>query len=398
MIHTGRHFLQIPGPTNVPDRVLRAMDQPVIDHRGPEFSELGLAVLSGLRDVCQTKGHVIVYPSSGTGACEAALVNTLSPGDRVIIFETGQFSNVWRQVAERLGLDVDYVPGNWRRGGSVADLEARLSADTRHAVKAVVCVHNETATGVTSRILELRRVLNRLRHPALLIADAISSLACIDYRMDEWEVDVTVCGSQKGLMVPPGLGFNAVSQKALAANKTAKLPRSYWDWQDMLKQNEVGFFPYTPATNLLFGLREALKMLHEEGLANVFRRHARHAEATRAAVRAWGLEIVCEEPLEYSNSMTAVFMPQGHDADRLRKIILENFDMALGAGLGKLAGKAFRIGHLGSFNDLMLAGTLSGVEMGLRLAGVPHKEGGVMAALNSLTPAARMSEPASVAR
>ena len=398
MIHTGRHFLQIPGPTNVPDRVLRAMDQPVIDHRGPEFAELGLAVLSGLRDVFQTKGQVIVYPSSGTGACEAALVNTLSAGDRVIIFETGQFSNVWRQVAERLCLDVDYVPGNWRRGASAADLEARLSADTRQAVKAVVCVHNETATGVTSRILELRRVLNRLRHPALLIVDAISSLACIDYRMDEWEVDVTVCGSQKGLMVPPGLGFNAVSQKALAANKTAKLPRSYWDWQDMLKQNEAGFFPYTPATNLLFGLREALKMLHEEDLANVFRRHARHAEATRAAVRAWGLDIVCEEPLEYSNSMTAVFMPQGHDADRLRKIILENFDMALGAGLGKLAGKAFRIGHLGSFNDLMLAGTLSGVEMGLRLAGVPHKEGGVMAALNSLTPAAKLSEPASVAR
>ena len=398
MIHTGRHFLQIPGPTNVPDRVLRAMDQPVIDHRGPEFAELGLAVLSGLRDVFQSKGHVIVYPSSGTGACEAALVNTLSAGDRVIIFETGQFSNVWRQVAERLGLDVDYVPGNWRRGASAADLEARLSADTRHAVKAVVCVHNETSTGVTSRIPDLRRVLDRLRHPALLIVDAISSLACIDYRMDEWEVDVTACGSQKGLMVPPGLGFNAISEKALAANKTAKLPRSYWDWQDMLKQNEVGFFPYTPATNLLFGLREALKMIHEEGLTNVFRRHARHAEATRAAVRAWGLEIVCEEPLEYSNSMTAVFTPEGHDADRLRKIILENFDMSLGAGLGKLAGKAFRIGHLGSFNDLMLAGTLSGVEMGLRLAGVPHQEGGVMAALNSLTPAAKMSEPATVAR
>jgi alanine-glyoxylate transaminase/serine-glyoxylate transaminase/serine-pyruvate transaminase len=398
MIHTGRHFLQIPGPTNVPDRVLRAMDQPVIDHRGPEFAELGLGVLSGLRDIFQTRGHVIVYPSSGTGACEAALVNTLSPGDRVIIFETGQFSNVWRQIAERLGLDVDYVPGSWRRGASAVDLEARLSADTRHAVKAVVCVHNETSTGVTSRIPELRRVLNRLRHPALLIVDAISSLGSIDFRVDEWEVDVTVCGSQKGLMVPPGLGFNAISQKALAANKAAKLPRSYWDWQDMLKQNETGFFPYTPATNLLFGLREALKMLHEEGLPNVFRRHARHGEATRAAVRAWGLEIVCEEPLEYSNSMTAVFTPEGHDADRLRKIILENFDMSLGAGLGKLAGKAFRIGHLGSFNDLMLAGTLSGVEMGLRLAGVPHNEGGVMAALNSLTPAAKMSEPATVAR
>jgi alanine-glyoxylate transaminase / serine-glyoxylate transaminase / serine-pyruvate transaminase len=398
MIHTGRHFLQIPGPTNVPDRVLRAMDQPVIDHRGPEFAELGLAVLSGLRDIFQTRGHVIVYPSSGTGACEAALVNTLSPGDGVIIFETGQFSNVWRQIAERLGLDVDYVPGSWRRGASAADLEARLSADTRHAVKAVVCVHNETSTGVTSRIPELRRVLNRLRHPPLLIVDAISSLGSIDFRVDEWEVDVAVCGSQKGLMVPPGLGFNAISQKALAANKAAKLPRSYWDWQDMLKQNETGFFPYTPATNLLFGLREALKMLHEEGLPNVFGRHARHGEATRAAVRAWGLEIVCEEPLEYSNSMTAVFTPEGHDADRLRKIILENFDMSLGAGLGKLAGKAFRIGHLGSFNDLMLAGTLSGVEMGLRLAGVPHQEGGVMAALNSLTPAAKMSEPATVAR
>ena len=398
MIHTGRHFLQIPGPTNVPDRVLRAMDQPVIDHRGPEFAELGLAVLSGLRDIFQTRGHVIVYPSSGTGACEAALVNTLSPGDGVIIFETGQFSNVWRQIAERLGLDVDYVPGTWRRGASAADLEARMSADTRHPVKAVVCVHNETSTGVTSRIPELRRVLNRLRHPPLLIVDAISSLGSIDFRVDEWEVDVAVCGSQKGLMVPPGLGFNAISQKALAANKAAKLPRSYWDWQDMLKQNETGFFPYTPATNLLFGLREALKMLHEEGLPNVFGRHARHGEATRAAVRAWGLEIVCEEPLEYSNSMTAVFTPEGHDADRLRKIILENFDMSLGAGLGKLAGKAFRIGHLGSFNDLMLAGTLSGVEMGLRLAGVPHQEGGVMAALNSLTPAAKMSEPATVAR
>ena len=397
MIHTGRHFIQIPGPTNVPDRVLRAIDQPVIDPRGPEFAELGLAVLSGLRDVFQTKGHVIIFPSSGTGACEAALVNTLSPGDHVIIFETGQFSNVWRQIAERLGLNVDHVPGNWRRGASSAELEARLSRDARHEVKAVVVVHNETATGVTSRIPELRGVINRLQHPTLFIVDAISSLACIDYRMDEWQVDVTVCGSQKGLMVPPGLGFNAISEKALAANKNAKLPRSYWDWQEMLKHNQAGFFPFTPATNLLFGLHEALKMLCEEGLANVFRRHARHAEATRAAIRAWGLEIVCEEPLEYSNSMTAVFTPKGYDADQLRKIILENFDMALGAGLGKLAGRAFRIGHLGSFNDLMLAGTLSGVEMGLRIAGIPHKAGGVMAALNILTPA-KMSEPAKVAR
>jgi alanine-glyoxylate transaminase/serine-glyoxylate transaminase/serine-pyruvate transaminase len=398
MIHTGRHFLQIPGPTNVPDRVLRAIDQPVIDHRGPEFAELGLAVLGGMRGIFQTKGHVIIYPSSGTGACEAALVNTLSPGDRVIIFETGQFSNAWRQIAERLGLDVDYIPGNWRRGASAPELESRLSRDTRHTVKAVVVVHNETSTGVASRIPEVRRVLRGLRHPALLIVDAISSLACIDFRMDEWEVDVTVCGSQKGLMLPPGLGFNAVSEKALLANKNAKLSRAYWDWQQMLNQNETGFFPFTPATNLLFGLLEALKMMQEEGLANIFRRHARLAEATRAAVRAWGLEIVCEESLEYSNSMTAVFTPEGHDPDRLRKIILENFDMALGAGLGKLASKAFRIGHMGSFNELMLAGTLSGVEMGLRLADVPHQDGGVMAALNFLTPAGRAAEPAKSAR
>jgi alanine-glyoxylate transaminase/serine-glyoxylate transaminase/serine-pyruvate transaminase len=398
MIHTGRHFLQIPGPTNIPDRILRAMDEPVIDHRGPEFAELGLEILGGLRDIFQTKGHVIVYPSSGTGACEAALVNTLSAGDRATIFETGQFSNVWRQIGERLGVDVDYVPGNWRRGASAAELERRLSSDKGHAVKAVIVVHNETSTGVASRIPEVRRVMRSLQHPALLIVDAISSLACIDFRMDEWEVDVTVCGSQKGLMVPPGLGFNAVSEKAHLANKNAKLPRSYWDWQQMLKHNESGFFPFTPATNLLFALREALTMMREEGLANIFRRHARHAEATRAAVRAWGLEIVCEEPLEYSNSMTAIFTPEGHDPDRLRKIILENFDMSLGAGLGKLAGKAFRIGHMGSFNDLMLAGTLSGVEMGLRLAGIPHHEGGVMAALNHLTPAAKGIEPAKAAR
>ncbi len=398
MIHTGRHFLQIPGPTNVPDRVLRAMDQPVIDHRGPEFAELGQAILHEMREIFQTRGHVIVYPSSGTGACEAALVNTLSAGDRVILFETGHFSNVWLHIGERLGLDIDYVPGNWRRGASPADLEARLSSDPRHAVKAVVVVHNETSTGVTSRISELRGVMNRLRHPALLIVDAISSLACIDYRMDEWEVDVTVCGSQKGLMVPPGLGFNAISDKAIAANKNAKLPRSYWDWQEMLRHNQGGFFPYTPATNLLFGLREALKMMQEEGLANMFNRHLRHGQATRAAVRAWGLEIVCEEPSEYSNSMTAVFTPEGYDADELRKIILENFDMSLGAGLGKLARKAFRVGHLGSFNDLMLAGTLSGVEMGLRLARIPHHEGGVMAALHSLAPAVRVGEPVRVAR
>jgi alanine-glyoxylate transaminase / serine-glyoxylate transaminase / serine-pyruvate transaminase len=374
------------------------MDNPVLDHRGPEFAELGMEVLEGMRGVFRTKGPVIIYPSSGSGACEASLVNTLSPGDGVLIFETGQFSNNWRQIAVRLGLDVDYVPGDWRRGASPDDLEGRLSSDKQHKYQAVVIVHNETSTGATSRMAELRRVINRLRHPALLIVDAVSSLACIDYRHDEWEADVTVSGSQKGLMVPPGLGFNALSEKALAANKTAKLPRSYWDWQDILKQNEAGLFPYTPATNLLFGLREALRMLQEEGLPNVFSRHARHSEATRAAVRAWGLEIVCEEPLEYSNSVTAVFTPEGHSADRLRQVILENFDMSLGSGLGKLAGKAFRIGHLGSFNDIMLAGTLSGIEMGLRLAGVPHRAGGVMAALESLAPATRKSEPASVSR
>jgi alanine-glyoxylate transaminase/serine-glyoxylate transaminase/serine-pyruvate transaminase len=398
MHRTGRHFLQIPGPTNVPDRILRAMDTPVIDHRGPEFSKLGLEVLEGMRAVFRTKSPVIIYPSSGTGACEAALANTLSPGDRVLIFETGQFSGVWRQAAERLGLNVEYVLNNWRRGASPSELEARLNGDSQHSFKAVVIVHNETSTGTTSRIAELRRVIDRVRHPALLIVDAISSLACMDYRHDEWEVDVSVCSSQKGLMVPPGLSFNAISEKALAANKTSKLPKSYWDWQDMLRLNEAGFFPYTPATNLLFALREALRMLQEEGLPNVFLRHARYGEATRAAMRAWKLEIVCEEPLEYSNSMTAGFMPAGHDSDGFRQVVLENFDMALGTGLGKLAGRVFRIGHLGYFNDLMLAGTLSGVEMGLRLAGVPHQDGGVMAALDCLARSTIKAEPAAVSR
>ena len=386
MIHTGRHFLQIPGPTNVPDRVLRAMDNPVIDHRGAEFAELGKEVLEGLRPLFGAAGPVILYSASGSGAIEASLVNTLSPGDRVLIFETGHFSDLWRQIAERLGLQVEYFPGDCRRGASPADVETRLAADQDHTFKAVVVVHNETSTGATSRMSEIRRAMNQVRHPALLIVDAISSLASIDYRHDEWQVDVTVGGSQKGLMVPPGLSFNALSEKALAANKNARLARSYWDWQEMLKHNRDGFFPYTPATNLLYGLREALRMLREEGLPHVFQRHSRHAEATRAAVRAWGLEVVCAEPREYSSSLTAAFMPQGHDADHLRRVILENFDMSLGAGLSKLKGRAFRIGHLGSFNDLMLAGTLSGIEMGLRLAGVPHRDGGVAAALNILAP------------
>jgi alanine-glyoxylate transaminase / serine-glyoxylate transaminase / serine-pyruvate transaminase len=367
------------------------MDAAVIDHRGPDFSELGHVVLEGMRGIFQTTSHVIIYPSSGTGACEAALANALSPGDRVVIMETGWFSHVaWRQVAERLGLVVDYVPGTWRRGASPDDLEAQLAPDRGHNIKAVVVVHNETSTGCVSQLRDLRAVMNRLGHPALLIVDTVSSLASIDYRHDEWEVDVAVSGSQKGLMVPPGLGFNAVSEKALKASlaKKVRSTSTYWDWQEMIRANASGYFPYTPATNLLYALREALTMLQEEGLPDVFCRHARHGEATRAAVRAWGLEMVCQEPRECSNVLTAVLMPDGHDADALRNVILDRFDMSLGTGLGKLGGKAFRIGHLGSFNDLMLAGTLSGVEMGLAVAGVPHRPGGVTAAL------AHLAEPA----
>jgi alanine-glyoxylate transaminase/serine-glyoxylate transaminase/serine-pyruvate transaminase len=384
LIHSGRHFLQIPGPTNVPDRVLRAMHGAVIDHRGPEFAKLGAELLEGLRPVFQTSGDVIIYPASGTGAWEAAIVNTLSAGDRVLMFETGHFSNLWRQLAERFGIQVEYVPGNWRRGAAAGEVASRLSADRSQTFKAVMVVHNETSTGVTSSIADIRNAMDQTKHPALLMVDTISSLGSIDYRHDEWGVDITVAGSQKGLMLPPGLSFNAISEKAIAASKTAKLPRSYWDWNEMLGPNRSGFFPFTPATTLLYGLKEALEMLQEEGLQNVFRRHNRHAEATRAAVQAWGLEIVCEDPREYSSSLTAVFVPEGHNADELRRVILEKFDMSLGTGLSKMAGKVFRIGHLGSFNDLMLAGTLSGVEMGLRLAGIPHKEGGVTAALQTL--------------
>jgi alanine-glyoxylate transaminase/serine-glyoxylate transaminase/serine-pyruvate transaminase len=398
MIHTGRHFLQIPGPTNIPDRVLRAMDRPVIDHRSSEFAKLGTEVLEGLRGIFQTASPVVLYPASGTGAWEAAIVNTLSPGDRVLLFETGHFSQLWRQVAEKFGIGVEYAPGDWRRGASASELETRLAADHDHSIKAVLVVHNETSTGVTSGIPELRRAMDRARHPALLMVDAVSSLASIDYRHDEWGVDVTIAASQKGLMLPPGMSFNAISEKALLANANARLPRSYWDWREMLKMNRNGFFPSTPPTNLLYGLREALQMLQEEGLPSVFRRHERLAEATRAAVRAWGLGIVCEEPREYSSSVTAVWMPEGHDADNLRAVILEHFDMSLGAGLSKLAGKVFRIGHLGSFNDLMLAGTLSGIEMGLRLAGAPYREGGVMAALNVLAPVTGKIESAPIAK
>jgi len=381
---SGRHFLQIPGPTNVPDRILRVLARPTIDHRGPEFARLAREVIEGLQQVFKTSGAVVIYPSSGTGAWEAALVNTLSPGDKLLMFETGHFATLWRNMAVRLGLQVDFVPGDWRHGVDPKVVEAKLAEDRSRAIKAVAIVHNETSTGVTSRVAEVRRRMDKAGHPALLMVDTISSLASIDYRHDEWGVDVTVSCSQKGLMLPPGLGLNALSEKALAASKSARLPRSYWDWEPMIKDNQAGFFPYTPATNLLYGLREALHMLLEEGLENVFARHDRHAEATRRAVQAWGLEVVCLNPEEYSSSLTAVMMPEGHDADALRKVILDRFDMSLGTGLGKLKGKIFRIGHLGDFNDLMLAGTLSGVEMGLALAGVPFTRGGVAAALDFL--------------
>ena len=381
---SGRHFLQIPGPTNVPDRVLRAMSKPTIDHRGPEFARISLEVLEGLKRVFQTTGPVVVYPSSGTGAWEAALVNTLSPGDKILMFETGHFATLWHNMAVALGLNVDFVPTNWRHGVKPEIVEEKLSADKDHQIKSVMVVHNETSTGVTSRIPLIREAMDRTHHPALLMVDTISSLASIDYRHEEWGVDVTVGCSQKGLMLPPGLGLNAISQKALSASKSAKLPKSFWDWQAMLNANKAGFFPYTPATNLLYGLREAIRMLEEEGLANVFARHNRHAEATRRAVRAWGLEILCENPQEYSSSLTAVMMPQGFEADALLDTVLDHFDMSLGIGLGKVKGKIFRIGHLGDFNDLMLAGTLAGIEMGLSLAGIPFKKGGVAAALGYL--------------
>ena len=382
---SGRHFLQIPGPTNVPDRVLRAMAKPTIDHRGPEFAKLTYEILEGLKRVLRTSGTVIIYPSSGTGAWEAALVNTLSPGDKVLMFETGYFATLWRNMAVKLGLDVDFIPGDWRHGVDPAVIEEKLSEDRNHKIKSVTVVHNETSTGVTSRVAEVRKAIDRARHPTLLMVDTISSLASIEYRHDEWGVDVTVGCSQKGLMLPPGLGLNAISDKALKLSKSGTLPKSYWDWEAMINDNQSGFFPYTPATNLLYGLRESIYMLLEEGLENVFARHSRLGEAMRRAVRAWGLEILCLNPEEYSNSLTAVLMPGGYNADELRNLILKKFNMSLGTGLGKLKGKIFRIGHLGDFNDLMLAGTLSGIEMGLALANVPFSKGGVTEALDYLS-------------
>ncbi|MEQ1519003.1 MAG: aminotransferase class V-fold PLP-dependent enzyme [Usitatibacteraceae bacterium] len=395
--HAGRHFLQIPGPTNVPDRILRAIDAPTIDHRGPVFQKLGLEVLEGIKAVFQTENPVIIYSASGTGAWEAALTNTLSPGDKILMVETGHFAMLWHKMAVRLGLLPELIPGDWRHGVNVADIEARLTADISHEIKAVCVVHNETSTGVTSNIHAVRKAIDRVKHPALLLVDTISSVGSVDYRHDEWGVDVTVGGSQKGMMLPPGLSFNAISPKALAAQKLSKMPRMFWDWEDMLAANKNGFFPYTPATNLLYGLREALVMLQEEGLQTVFSRHLRHAEATRRAVRTWGLEILCANPAEYSPALTAVMMPAGFDADKLRGVILENFNMSLGMGLAKLQGKVFRIGHLGDFNDLTLMGTLSGVEMGLDVMGVPFKKGGAAAAMQYLAECARNCSEARIA-
>lgn len=380
----GRHFLQIPGPTNVPDSVLRAMSAATIDHRGPDFQALGTELLRDVRPVFGTTGPVVMYPATGTGAWEAALVNTLNPGETVLCFETGHFATLWQEMAGRLGLRVDLVPGDWRHGADPAVVAERLAADTGRRIAAVCVVHNETSTGVTSRIAEIRAAMDAADHPALLLVDTISSLGSMDYRHDEWGVDVTVAGSQKGLMLPPGMSFNAISAKALERSRTATMPRTFWDWGPMLAANERGFFPYTPNTNLMYGLKEALRLLHDEGLENVFARHTRHAEATRAAVRGWGLEVLALDEREYSSALTAVLVPDDVDADKVRAVILDRFDMSLGAGLGRLAGRIFRIGHLGAFNDLTLAGTLAGVQMGLGLAGVPVAGSGLDAALERL--------------
>ena len=386
---SGRHFLQIPGPTNVPDRVLRAIDRPTIDHRGPDFGELGTEVLSNLRQIFQTEGPVVIYPASGTGAWEAALINTLSAGDRVLMYETGHFATLWKNMALKFGLAPEFIASDWRAGADPKAIEARLKEDTAHAIKAVCVVHNETSTGCVSHIDQVRKAIDAAGHPALLMVDTISSLASIDYRHDEWGVDVTVGGSQKGLMLPPGLSFNAVGEKALAAAKNAKLPKSFWSWEDMIANNRNGLFPYTPATNLLYALAESIDMLHEEGLENVFARHDRHAEATRRAVRAWGLEILCRDPKYYSPTITGVLLPEGHDADAFRELALERFDIAFGTSFGKFAGRYFRIGHLADTNDLTILGALASVEMTLALAGVPHRKGGVQAAMEFLIAAAQ---------
>ena len=380
----GRHFLQIPGPTNVPDRVLRAMDYPTIDHRGPQFAAIGKNCLDGMKTIFKTRSHVVIYPASGTGAWEAALVNVLQEGDLVLMVETGHFATLWHKMATKLGLETEFLATDWRRGVDPQAVEDRLRADTGGKIKAVCVVHNETSTGSTSAIAAVRAAIDAVGHDALYLVDTISSLASIDFRHDEWGVDVTVSGSQKGLMLPPGLSFNAVSEKALSVSQASGMRRSYWDWSEQIALNADGAFPYTPATNLLYGLAEAIDMLHEEGLDAVFARHDRHAVATRRAVQAWGLEVLCQEPRDFSSSLTAVLLPDGHDADAFRTGVLKKFNMSLGNGLSKLAGKVFRIGHLGDFNDLMLLGTLSGVEMGLSLADIPHQKGGVDAAMSVL--------------
>ena len=383
-IRPGRHFLQIPGPTNVPDRVLRAMDYPTIDHRGPEFSDLANDCLEGIKTIFKTKSNVIIYPASGTGAWEAALVNTIRENELVLMVETGHFASLWNKMALRLGIRTEFLETDWRRGVVPEKLLDRLQKDTKNEIKAVCVVHNETSTGCASRIEEVRKALNSANHNALLMVDTISGLASMEYKHDEWGVDITVSGSQKGLMLPPGLSFNAISDKALRISKTSGMRRSYWDWEEQIDANKSGSFPYTPATNLLFGLKEAINMLHEEGLDNVFKRHEKHALATRAAVQAWGFENVCKEEKDFSNVLTAVMLPENHNADNLRKIILENFNVSLGAGLSKLAGKIFRMGHLGDFNDLMLMGTLNGLEMGFEMAGIPYQKGGIAKATEIL--------------
>ena len=392
-VHTGRHFLQIPGPTNIPDRVLRAIDMPGLDHRGAEFAELGYAVLAGMQRIFRTRGPVIIYPSSGTGAWEAAIVNTLRPGDKVLMCETGQFAVLWCGIADKFKLDVDFIPGDWRHGADLEQIEARLSADKAHKIKAVCVVHNESSTGCVTYPFEVRKIIDNSKHPALLMVDTISGLGSMDYQHDAWGIDISVAGSQKGLMLPPGLGFNAISDKARAVAKANPAMRSYWEWEDVIAFNEAGTFPYTPAINLLMGLKEAIKMLEEEGLENVFARHQRHSAATRAAIKVWGLETQCQEQGAHSPALTGVRMPEGHDADHFRKVVLENFDMSLGTGLNKIKGKVFRIGHIGHFNDLMLMGTLSGVEMGLDLAKVPYRYGGVLAAMEVLKARDRVLMP-----
>ena len=384
MRKAGRHFLQIPGPSAVPDRILRAIGQQTIDHRGPDFAKIGLQSLSGIKSIFNTVENVFIYPASGTGAWEAALVNTLSPGDRVLMFETGHFAALWKKLAEKLGLQAEFIQGDWRSGADPGQIEAYLAEDKAHSIKAVCVVHNETSTGSVSPISEVRKGIDSAGHPALFMVDTISGLASLEYQHDAWGVDVTVSGSQKGLMLPPGLSFNAASAKALAANKSSTLQRSYWDWADMIGPNKTGYFPYTPATNLLYGLNEAIDMLHEEGLDNVFARHARHGAAARAAVRNWGLEVLCASQGQESGVLTAVKMPEGYSADALRSSTLNHFDISLGNGLSKMADKVFRIGHLGDFNDLMLVATLAGVEMGLKKSSIPHTEGGVQAAMSVL--------------